>query len=467
MTRKMRIFIILISAAIATTVLFIAPIDREPLAEKEFYSSMMKSLDTMKIERHEPANSLVAGWNRENIMPYFPVPMAGYKPRSRYKQIHDSLYANAIVIDNGSARVALVSFDLLITPPLLEERLIHSVAKQIPEIDFVYLSSIHTHNGIGGWDNSLAGQLISGRYHEDALEYLEAKALSCIQKASERLNPSTLAYFAADASRFVENRLDTAFAEDGDIRGIEIASNNGEKAVLCVFSAHATNIPPKIREISADYPGELNKALVEEHYDFAMFMAGAVGSHRLSGITERSFERTKKAGEELSKLVVNRRKVDVVEKEPSILFKSIPLNLGDPQLRISKNFRLREWVFHAVFSSFQAHIKYLQIGNLAFMGMPCDFSGEILVNDEIYDLAESMDKRLIVTSFNGDYIGYITEDCHYDTVKKQETREMNWVGPNYGNYFSEIVKKLLLHPIDAKATHLTIQAKTKRAGSVK
>jgi neutral ceramidase len=75
--------------------------------------------------------------------------------------------------------------------------------------------------------------------------------------------------------------------------------------------------------------------------------------------------------------------------------------------------------------------------------MPCDFSGEILIENGVYDLAEKLDKQLIVTSFNGDYIGYITEDHHYDISKRSEIREMNWVGPHYGAYFKEILRELV------------------------
>src|SRR5690606_27866518 len=216
-TRLIAIFLLAIGSI---AIIFIAPIDRKPLQEKDYFSSMMALLDSLELDRREPEAALKAGWSRENIVPDIPAPMAGYKPRNRYEEVHDSLNVNAIVNDNGAARVALVSFDLLITPPLLQERLARSVAERVPEIDFVYLSSTHTHNGVGGWENSVAGQALSGRYNEKIVDYLETKAIACMQKASARLNPSTLAYFAADAGRFVENRLNAAFAEDGDIRGV-------------------------------------------------------------------------------------------------------------------------------------------------------------------------------------------------------------------------------------------------------
>ena len=58
-------------------------------------------------------------------------------------------------------------------------------------------------------------------------------------------------------------------------------------------------------------------------------------------------------------------------------------------------------------------------------------------------LALSKGKRLIITSFNGNYTGYITRDNNYDHYKKEEVMALNWVGPHYGHYYQEIIKKIL------------------------
>ncbi len=56
--------------------------------------------------------------------------------------------------------------------------------------------------------------------------------------------------------------------------------------------------------------------------------------------------------------------------------------------------------------------------------------------------AEKEGFNLIVTSFNGGYIGYVTEDKWYDR-NKYETRAMNWFGPYNGAYFSEYIRRVL------------------------
>jgi neutral ceramidase len=445
MTKKIIKAILIISfLTLGVGIFLFAPIDRRPLLERAYYNSMMAKLDTLIIEEHASNTSLWAGWARENIIPDFITPMAGYRPRDRYEDVHDSLFVHVIVLDNGTAKVAFISFDLLIAPPLLEKRLQKSRMDQIPDVDFIYLSASHTHNGIGGWDNSLGGQMMTGNFNEDILDHLESKTFECVKNASRNMSASKLSYFDVSANKYVQNRLDQNSPEDGVIRGIEIVNSNGEKAILTTFSAHATNILAQSLSISGDYPGQLNHYLEKAGYDFAMFMAGAVGSHRLDSVKGESFNLIKTAGKELASLIVNNKETAPLDgKTIPISFKNITLKLGKSQLRITDNFILRDWAFNAIFSPLEAEIKYLEIGKLLFLGMPGDFSGEILIENGIYDLAETLDKKLIVTSFNGDYIGYITEDHHYDISKRSEIREMNWVGPYYGTYFSEIASELI------------------------
>jgi hypothetical protein len=120
----------------------------------------------------------------------------------------------------------------------------------------------------------------------------------------------------------------------------------------------------------------------------------------------------------------------------------IPIEFGSSQLRITKGWKLRDWLFSWLVNPLQGELTYLQLGNIILIGTPCDFSGEIFVN-HIAEVAAEQNKKVIITSFNGDYVGYITEDEHYETLEKEEVMALNWVGPYYGNYFTEMINTLL------------------------
>jgi hypothetical protein len=117
----------------------------------------------------------------------------------------------------------------------------------------------------------------------------------------------------------------------------------------------------------------------------------------------------------------------------------IPLELGEPQVKISKDWRLRPWVFKSAFGVYKPYLTALRIGDLILLGTPCDFSGAL--SGPVDTEAAKNNCTTIITSFNGHYIGYITEDKYYDS-EHYETRLMNWYGPGNGAYISECLEKM-------------------------
>ncbi|WP_373396729.1 hypothetical protein V8V91_18655 [Algoriphagus halophilus] len=50
--------------------------------------------------------------------------------------------------------------------------------------------------------------------------------------------------------------------------------------------------------------------------------------------------------------------------------------------------------------------------------------------------------NLMITTFNGGYMGYITPDKYYDR-KFHEVREMNWYGPGNGKYYDDLIRNII------------------------
>jgi hypothetical protein len=120
----------------------------------------------------------------------------------------------------------------------------------------------------------------------------------------------------------------------------------------------------------------------------------------------------------------------------------IPIQFGPSQLRITQNWKLRDWIFSWLVNPLQGELTYLQINDIILVGTPCDFSGETFTK-HIAEVADQQNKKVIITSFNGGYVGYITEDEHYEKLRKEEVMGLNWVGPYYGSFFSEMINTLL------------------------
>ena len=432
----------LITITILAGILFslIGPIDRTPLHDQSFYQDMRSQLDRLQFEKSGMKTALYAGWNKVAITPDHSMAMAGYRMREGFETVHDSLYARIIVLNTGGNLCYLISADLLLFPPSLKQKLIEYFNKK--EIQpFLYLSATHTHNGIGCWHESSVGNVVLGNYDEVWVAETAKKIINAIESIKGKLQPASLAYWETDAHEYAENRLKPDAPHDGFLRGLKLTRTDSTTAHLISFSAHATSISKKSKSLSGDYPAALVDSLMKSTNSFGIFMAGMVGSHRLAGINAGEFDLVAKAGHVLSEKV---RSASVSPKADSIKLISahIPIQFGPSQLRITKDWKLRNWVFCWLVNPLQGELTYLQLNDIILIGTPCDFSGEIFVK-HIAEVAAQQNKKVIITSFNGDYAGYITEDEHYESLAKEEVMALNWVGPYYGSYFAEMINTLL------------------------
>jgi neutral ceramidase len=421
----------------------VGPINRTPLEDQRGYQTMMKELDTLTLRHYLPTHGLKIGWSEANITPSYPMPMAGYKPRPKFEAVHDSLFTKILAIDNGSITCYFLSSDLLLFPPSLRDRIEQKWKALNQGNYFLYFSATHTHNGVGGWHESILGKLALGDYHEEWVEQVAQAIVQEMTVANDSKLNAGISYFENDASEWMENRI--AFDNgkvDGKVRGFSIERSDGSKGVAFTFGAHATTMRKESLELSGDYPSETIRQLKSKGWNFGMFMSGMVGSHRFKWMPQNDHEAIVKETEILVNKISTARfdaKVDSLE----ITTRHVPIQFMPSQLRIDKNWKVRDWVFGGLVAPLQGEITYLAIGDFIFMGTPCDFSGEIFVEENFIKWEVESKKHLLITSFNGDYVGYITYDPHYETLSKDEVMTMNWVGPYNGKYFSTIIRKLL------------------------
>jgi neutral ceramidase len=136
-------------------VLLIGPVDNSSLGEHEFYQETMQRLNFFQPAQHRPKSSLKVGWAKVNITPKRHMPMAGYAPRNHFDSVHDSVYVRILAIDNGDIQCFIISADLLLFPPALQNKILETKNKN----RFMYFTATHAHSSLGGWDNSVIGHL--------------------------------------------------------------------------------------------------------------------------------------------------------------------------------------------------------------------------------------------------------------------------------------------------------------------
>jgi neutral ceramidase len=417
----------------------IVPIKRYDYKEQDFYKSEIRRLDSLKqlpIPIRDSGFSV--GYAVVNITPDHPTELAGHSNRrgKLFSSIHDSVYIRALVIRNGCQHAAIVSADLLIIPPLVTEQLKTGLPPGFT-LDNTFLGATHTHNSVGHWADG-AASLLYGSLDDSVTRFIAAKIKEAIEKANMNVVPATIRYtqFPLAALR---NRVNPDGGIDSLVHVIEAERSDKKRLVLMSYTAHATCISSDDLALSRDYPGLLVDSLEHDGYDFAMFMAGAVGSH-----AGKAPDSEPGCTAWIPEQIVNRfehNKESLVSIQDSTLgMYRIPLPLPDPQVKISRDWKVRPWVFRSAFGEYPVYITALRVGNLILIGTPCDYSGELTA--ELYKQAAEMNVHVMVTSFNGGYIGYVTPDEYYD-VDHYETRLMNWYGPGSGAYISETVSRLL------------------------
>jgi neutral ceramidase len=423
-----------------TLLVSVAPVDRTLPGQQPFYEEMFVRIDDeIPLTTSSDTATFRIGFSKTAITPSHSMATAGYVKRKRahFTSIRDSIFVRTMVIRQGETKVAIVSLDMLIVPPVLYQRLENSLAGTEFSIDELYLGATHTHNSIGHWDDHLVGEVYAGEFDPGLMDFLAQQVITSLQEADKDVRPGKIFYGSEVVPDAVTNRLIANGPVDSLLHLVEVVRQDGTKAILTSYSAHATCMSTPDLRLSRDYPGELVNRLERDGYSFAMFMAGAVGSHAPVAM-ESGDDKIGKMANMLFEAAF--RAVRKPIKKSEIRFVRIPLLLGKQQIKVLPGWRVREWLSLRLMGEYTPSLTALKLGNVVMLGTPCDFSG--MLTGPLYAKAGEKDVHAFVTSFNGGYIGYITPDELYD-LKRYETQTMNWYGPGNGSYLQECLSRLI------------------------
>jgi neutral ceramidase len=423
-------------------VISVAPINRTPAQDFPAYSQMMNRLDSVEsITIPSAEKKITVGYSKINLTPPFRTATAGYGKRKGkpFTSVHDSIFVRTMVFDNGTQHVAVVSADLLIIPPTVTRVL----RQRLPEIGFsldnTFLGATHSHNSIGNWGEGLT-RFLYGAYEDTVVNFIADKILRSISEASHNMLPATIRTGTVSIPETVDNRLIDGGPEDPLLRAIEIHRSDSSKLVFMNYTAHATCLFSNDFALSRDYPGRLVDRMEEYGYTFAMFMAGAVGSHSCEA-PHYGESCVDWMADHISDRVLASTKNFTPVTDQTLWMIKVPLSLADPQVKLTHRLKARAWLFRSTFGEYPAFLTAFRIGDVVLLGTPCDFSGEFDI--ELDDFAKAHDLKIMVTSFNGGYIGYVTPEKYFD-VDHYETQLMNWYPPGNGEYLKTCLEKLIL-----------------------
>ena len=443
MKKVVRILVITLSILGVIWFSLFTRVDRSPYAESEFYVEMDARLDSLaaSFQEEQTKDSLNVGWSRVSITPTTQAPLAGYSNRNPklMESLHDSIFVRTVVFQQGLMKVAFVSADLLIFHPEVTNKVYAGLPKGW-SAQQLYLTTTHSHSSLGGWAPGLVGKAIAGEEDDTTAQFIADRVIESILTAEQTLVYSQVGMVESNVEQLVYNRL----AHDEGITDPWLKSllinRKEELGIMNFYAAHATCLNSQWHSLSGDFPGHLNELLRKDTlYNFALYGAGAVGSMGPVAPGE-GWDRVAQFASRLKKQMDFLPMIASFSDIPGMTSFHLPLPLRDPYLKITENWAIRPFIFKELAGDYSVSMSVFKLGSTVFIGIPADFSGELAV--PLYQKARDLGLNLVITSFNGGYIGYVVKDEWYD-LNKYESRSMSWYGPDNGAYLSEIIERIL------------------------
>src|SRR5260370_13046915 len=215
--------------------------------------------------------TLRAGAARVDITPSAgaALPMSGYANRTHgFEDIHDHIYARAIVLDDGVTSAAIVAWELIGVPNTVWTEVSERIAKELGiPVDHLLLAAVHDHSApapFGMYGNTDAKSVAYTKMLEDA-------TVSAVRQAKANLQPARIGYGAGKAYVNVNRRELTpdkgwwlGFNPDGPsdktVAVIKFEAASGKPIALVInYPVHVVVMGPENYQISGDLAGATSR----------------------------------------------------------------------------------------------------------------------------------------------------------------------------------------------------------------
>ena len=460
MTRARRIILRtsagLLGIVFAISILCLDGVDYRPYLHESYYAETMARLQVAAATNSVTCGELAAGFGRALLTPrinaprddplkgeFRSLPLAGYGNRhGKFAQgVHDDLYVKAVALRIGNRLGVMVGADALIVPAEVTDEAMERLQRELglsPEQ--VYLSATHTHASLGGWGKGKVAEAFAGGFQPGVRLWFADRIVAAVREAIADLKPAEIGQGHFAAPEFVRNRVVGQLGQvDPEFSYVVLKQKEGRTAVLGSYAAHATVLSSDLMEFSADYPGSWQRAVEQATGGLAVFLAGGVGSHSPLP-PEHGFAGAEQMAQALAKKIM--AQLPQLPLTNYLAFGTLGLKVSLPptNVRLTDGIRLRPWLAKQLLPVRKtSFLLAFRLGNSVWVSTPCDFSGELALG--IKDYLRDRGIHAVITSFNGDYIGYVIPLRYYH-LDGYEPRTMSFFGPNVPDYFDDLIRNM-------------------------
>ncbi len=229
------------------------------------------------------------------------VPSSGYGARGKkpMEGVHDPVHCKALVVSDGAGKAAIVTCDMVGISPTLRKKVLAGVAGTGIDDHNLLMAASHTHSGPGAMlKNAIAG-VVFGKYNDKLTQQTADRIAAAVKQADAAMRPAVLKVGTATAPDVTRNRRDPAGSYNYDTRRftpaydpnnpkngtdpvvtvVEAVGEDGKPiAALVSFATHGTVLGPDNMQLSADWPGVMQKKIEAALPGaVALYMNGAEG----------------------------------------------------------------------------------------------------------------------------------------------------------------------------------------------
>ena len=446
------------AVVVAVLLLTLAPVDRTPARGASYVMQTKVRLEELgRQHAHSKMGGLRAGFGKASLTPtigaavdipekgqFRSLPLAGYGSRAGRPAtgVLDDLWVKSVACEVGGRTGVIVALDALIVPREVAELAWARLEQEVGLVQGqVYPGATHTHCGPGGWGQGIVAEIFSGGHVPGVREWICGQILRAAKAALADLKPASVGTGGFEAPSFTRNRLvGEAGRLDSRFSLLEFRQEGGGRAVVGTYSAHATVYSGRVMNFSGDYPGVWQREMESSGIELALFLAGAVGSHapRPPDAGEKGALGMGRALAVASNQALE--KISMTNRVPWAVG-CLEVDLPRLQLRVTDGLRMREWIGRRLLPIRKSTwLHFVRIGDAVWLGTPCDYSGELAM--DLVDATKGSGVVPVVTSFNGDYVGYVVPSKYYG-MNTYETRTMSFFGPQLPDFLDGLLRELV------------------------
>lgn len=356
---------------------------------------------------------------------------AGGKPNRPFVDVHDNLYAKAVVLEDAKNAFAIVSFDCigLMYPEL--QRIREKVKTLLPSfpVDHIVSSSTHTHAGpdvVGIWGKNFQQSGVVDKH----MDLIVERASTAIVTAWKNRKPVKVSYATGSFGEEWVKNISEPELLDRTVSIVKMTDDQNKNVAMMVnFACHPTILDDYATAASSDYVGGYYRYADSVQGGVNMFLQGAIGGWVQPEDVPSSYENAMRYGGLLGAYVFDQLKGSKTLQQTALQYKSAQVKFP-VQNNTFKALSGMGTIKRKFADSVQSEIAYFNIGNISFVTHPGETSPALgLLSRQLVNKGGP----IFVMGLSMDALGYILKPVYFNkgnTIPHSEYLTGMSIGPD-------------------------------------